>query len=78
MIFSLAALSCRKDDERKCETWKVEEWCEPKNSQSYCGSSTINEKPLCDESLQGASAGNVVMYREDSNVKYYRRFIQKM
>lgn len=69
--------SC-KDDNEKCEKWKVEQWCEPKVPSVYCGSHTTNDLTFCNDDLNGATVGNTVMWKENSDAKYYRKFLQKL
>ena len=70
-------ISCERN-ESHCEKWKLEEWCEPKQPNVYCGSHTTNELTLCNDDLNSASVGNTVMWKETSDVKYYRKFLQKL
>lgn len=76
-LLFLIILSCNRNDDH-CEKWKVEEWCEPKNSSTYCGGHTTNDLTFCNDDLNNVSVGVVIMWHEDSNAKNYRKFLQKL
>ena len=76
IIISLLAIlgfSCKKKTDT-CESWNVDQWCEPKRSGVTGCEHVILTANFCDKSH---SVGEIENYQEDANAKYFRKFISK-
>ena len=70
---------CMKFDERRCETWQVQDTCIPKTFSAMClGNYSVRESLLCSDGLEGIYAGKVDTLYEDENYINMRTFIKKV
>ena len=79
LLVSVFLISCSKSEDNSKSTWKVEEWCTPKVSGVVgCQTHVQTQKEFYNKDIVGVQVGSIVMYHEDSNVKEYRKFLQKL
>lgn len=75
LIVCIFLLSCKKD-KPECTTWVTDQWCEPIPGSGATGCSRSYSVDYIDCSNQ-FHEGQLHMYRNDGNVKYYRLFIRR-
>lgn len=78
LIIPILFLNCSDDTDNSRSNWSVSEWCVPKVAGvAGCQTPYTSNKDFFNRDIKGVTAGTVVMYHEDTNVKEYRRFLKK-